>query len=119
MNVALLQVVVQIPDARSLKDKRRIVQGLLDRLRNEYPIAAAEIEDQDVWQSAVLGFAAWLSGEGALAWCAVERCLEGDPGDALAHNVAALLQNAIPPSTWTPMPPSQIPALSGWSERAS
>ncbi len=69
--------------------------------------------------AAVLGFAAWLSGEGALAWCAVERCLEGDPGDALAHNVAALLQNAIPPSTWTPMPPSQIPALSGWSERAS
>ena len=69
--------------------------------------------------AAVLGFAAWLSGEGALAWCAVERCLERDPGDALAHNVAALLQNAIPPSTWTPMPPSQIPALSGWSERAS
>ena len=69
--------------------------------------------------AAVLGFAAWLAGEGALAWCAVERCLEGDPGDALAHNVAALLQNAVPPSTWTPMSTSQIPALSGWSERAS
>ncbi len=50
----------------------------------------------------MLGFAAWLSGEGALAWCAVERCLEGDPGDALAHNVAALLQNAVPPSTLDP-----------------
>ena len=69
--------------------------------------------------AAVLGFAAWLSGEGALAWCAVERCLEGDPDDALAHNVAALLQSAVPPGSWTPMSPSQIPALSGWSERAS
>jgi len=69
--------------------------------------------------AAVLGFAAWLSGEGALAWCAVERCLEGDPHDALAHNVAALLQNAVPPSTWTPMPQSQMLALSGWSEHAS
>ena len=69
--------------------------------------------------AAVLGFAAWLSGEGALAWCAVERCLERDPDDALARNVAALLQNAVPPTSWTPMPPSDIPALSGWSERAS
>jgi uncharacterized protein YlxP (DUF503 family) len=58
MNVALLQVVLQIPDANSLKDKRRIVRGLLDRIRNEHPVAAAEIEDQDVWRSAVVGFAA-------------------------------------------------------------
>ena len=58
MNAALLQVVLQVPDAHSLKDKRRIVQGLLDRIRNEHPVAAAEIEDQDVWQSAVVGFAA-------------------------------------------------------------
>ncbi len=69
--------------------------------------------------AAVLGFLAWLSGEGALSWCAVERCLEGDPHDRLAHHVAALLQNAVPPSTWTPMPAAEIPALSGWSERAS
>ncbi len=69
--------------------------------------------------AAVLGFAAWLSGEGALSWCAVERCLAGDPDDGLAHNVATLLQNAVPPSTWTPMTDAQIPALTGWSERAS
>ena len=58
--------------------------------------------------AAVLGFAAWLSGEGALAWCAVERCFERDPDDALARNVAALLQNAVPRRSWTPMPPSDI-----------
>jgi uncharacterized protein YlxP (DUF503 family) len=58
MHVALLQVVLQIPDANGLKDKRRVVRSLLDRIRNDHPVAAAEIEDQDVWRSAVVGFAA-------------------------------------------------------------
>jgi uncharacterized protein YlxP (DUF503 family) len=57
MNVGLLQVVLQIPDAQSLKDKRRIVRGLLDRIRARFEVAAGEVEDQDAWQSTVLGFA--------------------------------------------------------------
>ena len=56
MHVGVLQVVLQIPDAHSLKDKRRIVRGLLDRVRARFPVAAAEVEDQDVWQSGVVGF---------------------------------------------------------------
>ena len=52
----MLQVHLHVPDATSLKDKRRIVRGLLDRVRAKFEVAAAEIEDQDVWQSAVLGF---------------------------------------------------------------
>src|SRR5262245_15273167 len=62
MNVAILQVHMHIPDAQSLKDKRRIVRGLLDRVRSQFQVAAAEVDDQDVWQSAVLGFAC-VSGE--------------------------------------------------------
>ena len=57
MNVGLLQVVLQIPDAQSLKDKRRIVRGLIDRIRAKFEVAAGEVDDQDAWQSAVLGFA--------------------------------------------------------------
>jgi uncharacterized protein YlxP (DUF503 family) len=57
VHVGVLQVVLQIPDSRSLKDKRRIVRGLLDRVRARFPVAAAEVEDQDVWQTAVVGFA--------------------------------------------------------------
>jgi uncharacterized protein YlxP (DUF503 family) len=56
MHVGVLQVHVHVPDAQSLKDKRRIVRGLLDRIRAKFEVAAAEVEDQDVWQSAVLGF---------------------------------------------------------------
>lgn len=57
MHVGILQVVLHVPDAQSLKDKRRIVRGLLDRARARFEVAAAEVDDQDVWQSAVVGFA--------------------------------------------------------------
>lgn len=50
--------------------------------------------------AAVLGFAAWLAGQGALAWCAVDRSREADPAYHLAGLLAAALTSAVPPSTW-------------------
>lgn len=50
--------------------------------------------------AALLGFAAWLAGQGALAWCAVDRCAEADPGYRLAGYVAQALTHALPPEVW-------------------
>jgi hypothetical protein len=50
--------------------------------------------------AAMLGFCAWLAGDGALAWCAVDRCREVDPDYSLADCVAELLTRAVPPRTW-------------------
>lgn len=50
--------------------------------------------------AALLAFAAWLAGHGALAWCAVDRCLEADPGYRLAGYVADALTHAVPPGVW-------------------
>lgn len=55
--------------------------------------------------AALLGFAAWLAGHGALAWCALDRGEDdGDPSGAghrdLAGLVAALLERAVPPEDW-------------------
>jgi uncharacterized protein YlxP (DUF503 family) len=66
VHVGILQVHLHVPDAQSLKDKRRIVRGLLDRAKARFDVAAAEIEDQDVWQSAVVGFAC-VSNDARLA----------------------------------------------------
>lgn len=52
--------------------------------------------------AALLAFAAWLSGDGALAWCAVDRCREERPEYGLAGLVAEALAGAVPPSAWTP-----------------
>ncbi len=51
----------------------------------------------------LLGFAAWLSGDGALAWCAVERCQEVEPDYRLAGLLSSALENAVPPSVWQPL----------------
>ena len=50
--------------------------------------------------AAMLGFAAWLSGQGALAWCAIDRCRESDPDYVLAGLLAEMLVHAVPPSAW-------------------
>jgi hypothetical protein len=52
--------------------------------------------------AALLGFAAWLSGSGALAWCAIERCQEAEPDYPLAQLLAEILISARPPDTWQP-----------------
>lgn len=48
----------------------------------------------------VLAFASWLAGDGALAWCAVDRGREVDPDHSLLGLVADLLEGAVPPSEW-------------------
>lgn len=47
-----------------------------------------------------LAFAAWQAGQGALAWCAVDRCLEVEPDYPLAGIIADLLTRAVPPHSW-------------------
>ncbi len=50
----------------------------------------------------LLGWAAWQAGHGALAWCAVDRAEAGDPDYTLLGYLAHVLENAVPPSVWTP-----------------
>lgn len=63
--------------------------------------------------AALLGLAAWLDGDGALAWCAVDRCREVEPDQSLAQHLADLLQRAVPPTAWTPIEETGLPLLSG------
>jgi hypothetical protein len=55
--------------------------------------------------AAVLAFAAWLVGDGALAWCAVDRCREVAPAHSLAGVVAQLLDSATSPESWEELRP--------------
>jgi hypothetical protein len=50
--------------------------------------------------AALLAFAAWLAGDGALAWCAVERCQEAEPDYSLAGLISQALAGAVHPETW-------------------
>lgn len=54
MTVGLLQLDCFIPESQSLKDKRRILTSLSERLRRQFNIAIAEVEYQNQWQRARL-----------------------------------------------------------------
>jgi len=55
MVVGILQLRLMIRDAQSLKDKRRIVKSLRDRIRNQFNVSASEVDSLDQHQQAVLG----------------------------------------------------------------
>jgi uncharacterized protein len=57
MVVGLLRVSLSIPHANSLKDKRRVVKSIKDRLRGTFNVSVAEVEEQDIWRVAVIGVA--------------------------------------------------------------
>ncbi|MDI6908792.1 DUF4192 domain-containing protein [Nocardioides sp.] len=50
--------------------------------------------------AALLAFAAWQAGHGALAWCALDRSAEADEDYSLAALVAQALERAVPPDAW-------------------
>ena len=57
MVIGTLHIRLVLRGAHSLKDKRRVVKGLKDRLRNKFNVSIAEVDHQDEWQRATLGVA--------------------------------------------------------------
>ncbi|NJM92854.1 MAG: DUF503 domain-containing protein, partial [Rhodospirillaceae bacterium] len=49
---------LRVRESRSLKDKRRVVRSILDKLRHDFNVAAAEVDELDHHQLAVIGVAA-------------------------------------------------------------
>jgi uncharacterized protein YlxP (DUF503 family) len=62
MVIGTLTITLQVPDSTSLKDKRQVVRSLTARLRQTFNVAVAEVGDQDLWQSAIVGIAC-VSGD--------------------------------------------------------
>ncbi|MBF0308796.1 MAG: DUF503 domain-containing protein [Magnetococcales bacterium] len=57
MLVGILQVRLDLPGVRSLKEKRSIVRRLLSRVKEHFEISAAEVAHMDLWNTSGLGFA--------------------------------------------------------------
>lgn len=66
MIVGTLEISLKLEGTQSLKDKRRILRSLLQRARNDFHVAIAEVDDNDLWGNATLGVA----------------CVSTDPGHA-------------------------------------
>ena len=57
MVTVVLSMQLQLPEVRSLKDKRRILQSLFAGLRRDFNISVAEVGDNDSLRSAHIGCA--------------------------------------------------------------
>ncbi|MBN2006268.1 MAG: DUF503 domain-containing protein [Anaerolineae bacterium] len=55
-----------LPGVYSLKEKRHVLKPLLNDLRRTFEVAAAEVGNQDVWQSAEVALAAVGNDSGHL-----------------------------------------------------
>jgi len=60
--VGLIVWELEVLGAQSLKDKRRVVKSLKERLRSRFAVSTAETNHQDLWQRAEIA-ACLVSGE--------------------------------------------------------
>ncbi|MCL2472480.1 MAG: DUF503 domain-containing protein [Treponema sp.] len=47
MIVSMIQLIFEIPDVESIKDKRRIIRSVKDKLQHRFHMSAAEVDLQD------------------------------------------------------------------------
>ena len=77
MIIGVCTLYLDIPANHSLKGKRRVLKSLMDRVRRRFNVSIAEVDKQDLWQTAVLGIA----------------CVSNDP--AYAHGLLTKVAQAI------------------------
>jgi uncharacterized protein YlxP (DUF503 family) len=90
MVIGYLELDLHFPHARSLKDKRRELAGIKDRIRRRHNVAVAELDFQDVWQRSRIGIVT-LSGQQTL----VEQVLSKIREDVFGHLNGELLSAEI------------------------
>lgn len=56
MVLGICELRISLPEARSLKDKRRVVRSVTERVRSRFNVSIAEVDDQDLWQVASIAF---------------------------------------------------------------
>lgn len=89
-----------VRDAVWVEIDRRRAAGAESVLRH---LVQAAPPDLRAAPAALLGFAAWMRGDGATAWCAVDASRAADPDYRLAHLLTDLLDRAVPPTEWSPL----------------
>jgi len=72
--VGVLRVDIFIPGSESLKDKRRVLRSLIERIRGRFGVSCSELDAQDLWQRAIIGVAC-VSGSSTEALATIENIL--------------------------------------------
>ena len=82
MIVSMIQLILEIPDVGSIKEKRRIVRSVKDKLQRRFHLSAAEIDLQDSLAFAQIG-GALVSNSKTF-------------GESVLHKAFAMIENEVP-----------------------
>lgn len=74
MNVLIMEITLRASWVNSLKEKRMIVKSIIQKLKNKFNISVAEIGEQDVHKTIVIGIAA-ICGSSAQADSTMEHII--------------------------------------------
>jgi hypothetical protein len=55
MHVGVCTLHLRLASSHSLKEKRRVVKSIKDRVRSKFNVSIAEVDAMDNWQWAVIG----------------------------------------------------------------
>jgi len=62
--VGILTVELFLGEAGSLKEKRKVLKSIIDRIKSRFNVSIAEVGGQDTWQRSTLGIS-FVSNEHA------------------------------------------------------
>jgi uncharacterized protein YlxP (DUF503 family) len=66
MVIGVVKIRIYTPWVHSLKEKRMVVKSICAKVRHKYNVSVAEVEEQDIHQTTVIGLAC-IAGEAAHA----------------------------------------------------
>lgn len=75
MPVGLLEIDCFIAESTSLKDKRRVLSSLFERLRRQFNVALCEVDFQDQWQRSLVAVV-FVNTEWRMVQRAMSKLLE-------------------------------------------
>ncbi len=55
LHVGVCRLMAHLPESTNLKAKRQVARSLTTRIRNQYNVSVAEVDDNDLWQRLTLG----------------------------------------------------------------
>jgi len=55
MNIGICRIDLEFPDSHSLKDKRKALRSIVERVQSRFNVSIAEVDHHDNWRVATLG----------------------------------------------------------------
>ena len=85
---------LHIPEARSLKQKRKVIKSLIERIHRRFRVSIAETDHHDLHQRAEVSIAAVARSptEGQRLMDSIRDLIDAEPGASLLHWDPQLLE---------------------------